>query len=102
MAVLLIVAGLLLMMLGVFAWFRILPRNRFAGMRTKATLASDDAWVASQHASAWSMVLAGAVTFAAGIAMPTLLLPYAVVVVAIAVIGGIQANGVARRTAPPG
>ncbi len=44
-----------------------LPRNDLAGMRTRATLASDEAWIAAHRASAWSIALTGVLLLAGGI-----------------------------------
>jgi uncharacterized membrane protein len=86
-----------------------LPRNRFLGMRTPATLRSDTAWVAAHRASAWSLVLAAAVLLGAGgwllstrppdETASRASLPIGIAVVAVIVAGGVHADVVARRTA---
>lgn len=75
-------------------------------MRTKATLASDAAWYAAHRASAWSIAVAGFIFLGVGIwliangpgdrAMRNALLGSALIVLVVVVIGGIQADRVAK------
>lgn len=85
-----------------------LPRNGLVGMRTKATMASDAAWNASHRASAWSVALAGVVLLAAGLwlllarqsasADRTVVLGTCLAILVVIVVGGIQADRVAKGT----
>ena len=106
MNAILIAAGLALVVTGVLAHLGRLPRNRLAGLRTKATLANDEAWEAAHRASAWSIVLTGLVTLVGGIVLDpndsSLLLGAGIAVVGIAIVGGVQADRVARRTTAGG
>lgn len=51
---------------GVLGWLRRLPRNRFAGVRTPATLRSDAAFVAANRVAAPPVLVAGGICAAAG------------------------------------
>ena len=54
------------------AWLgsqRRLPRNRVAGIRTRATLRSDAAWIAAHETAAAPLGLGGALTALAGLAV---------------------------------
>lgn len=85
-----------------------LPRNGLVGMRTKATMASDAAWNASHRASAWSVALAGLVLLVAGLwlllsrssagSSRNVVLGTCVAILVVIVVGGIQADRVARGT----
>jgi hypothetical protein len=106
--VLFLVVGLAAAVAAVMAANGSLPRNRIVGMRTRATLASDAAWRAAHRASAWSVAAAGAISTALGlyllVAQPSRSTKAAVAIAASAallvlvVIGGVQADRVARRT----
>src|SRR5688572_1673278 len=50
-------AGLALTVIGVLALFDRLPRNRFAGIRTRTTMASDSAWYSAHRAAAPILVV---------------------------------------------
>lgn len=95
--------------LGVIAYLgaaRRLPRNRWAGMRTRATLASDESWAAGHRASARATALASAITLAAGaldtasnfdnVAQRRFTLVVGIVIFAVVCVGGIQADRAAR------
>ena len=84
-----------------------LGRNRFVGIRTTATLRSDDAWYAAHRASAWSIAVAGSVSLGVGLwlvlADPTettvasAVIATSVVVLVVIAVGGVQAHRAARR-----
>jgi hypothetical protein len=85
-----------------------LPRNRIVGMRTSATLATDEAWKAAHRASAWSLGVAAVLTLSCGVwllvsrpsdgvAHGVTRAVMGVVVVVVVVVGGVQAHRVARR-----
>ncbi|MGB8961382.1 MAG: SdpI family protein, partial [Pseudonocardiaceae bacterium] len=52
LGVLLLVAGGALITVGLLGWQRRLPRNRFAGIRTPATLRTDAAFSAANRVAA--------------------------------------------------
>ena len=89
-----------------------LPRNPLVGMRTRATMADDRAWKAAHRASTWSVAVAGVVLLAAGAwllldrespqADAKVVLVTTVVLLAVVVAGGVQADRVARRTGASG
>ena len=62
----LLIAAVALLTVGILGWQRRLPRNRFAGIRTPATLRSDDAFSAANRVAAPTVVAAGAVCAAGG------------------------------------
>ena len=86
-----------------------LKRNRIAGMRTRSTLASDEAWYAGQRASAWSVAAAGLMTAASGIALLAaqpadettgrVALVVGAIDVVVLIVGGVQANRAAKAAA---
>ena len=107
-------AGLVLIAVGVSliaVWWAIrvgrLGRNRLAGIRTKAVMASDEAWRAAHDAGGWSIGLAGAATVVVGIGLALvqpspgrtslLVNAYAVALFVLVVIGGMQGDRAARR-----
>ena len=61
------VGGTALVVLGALARAGRLTRQSFVGLRTKATMASDEAWDAAHEAAANWVVGAGAVLFAGGV-----------------------------------
>lgn len=61
------VGGTALVVLGAIARAGKLNRQSVVGLRTKATLASDEGWKAAHEASASWVVAAGAVLFAGGV-----------------------------------
>ncbi len=65
---LLLVAGAALLTVGLLGWRQRLPRNRFAGIRTPATLRSEAAFRAANRVAAPPVVAAGSVC-AAGAAL---------------------------------
>ncbi len=66
LAVVLLIAAAALFTVGLLGWQRRLPRNRFAGIRTAATLRSDAAFNAANRVAAPTVVAAGAVCAAGG------------------------------------
>ena len=65
-AIALIAGGLALIVLGAVARAGKLTRQSVVGLRTKATMASDEAWKAAHEASADWVIGAGAVMFVGG------------------------------------
>jgi uncharacterized membrane protein len=59
--------GIALIVLGAIARAGKLNRQSVVGLRTKATLASDEAWKAAHEASATWVIAAGAVLLAGGV-----------------------------------
>ncbi|MGH3985268.1 MAG: SdpI family protein [Pseudonocardiaceae bacterium] len=66
LCVVLLSAGGGLITVGVLGWRQRLPRNRFAGVRTPATLRSDAAFIAANRVAALPVLAAGAVCAAGG------------------------------------
>ncbi len=66
LGVVLLVASAALLTVGLLGWRRRLPRNRFAGVRTPATLRSEAAFIAANRVAAPSVLAAGAVCAAGG------------------------------------
>ena len=66
LGVVLLVAGAGLLTIGLLGWWRRLPRNRFAGVRTPATLRSEAAFVAANRIAAPPVLGAGAICAAGG------------------------------------
>ncbi|MCA1671945.1 MAG: SdpI family protein [Actinobacteria bacterium] len=62
----LLVSGAALGTVGLLGWRQRLPRNRFAGVRTPATLRSDAAFAVANRVAAPTVLAAGAVCAAAG------------------------------------
>jgi uncharacterized membrane protein len=67
LGVVLLAAGGGLVTVGLLGWRQRLPRNRFAGVRTPATLRSDAAFVAANRVAAPPVFAAGAVCAAGGV-----------------------------------
>lgn len=66
LGVVLFVAGGALLTVGLLGWQQRLPRNRFAGVRTPATLRSEAAFIAANRVAAPPVLAAGAVCAAGG------------------------------------
>ena len=66
LGVVLLAAGAGLLVVGLLGWRRRLPRNRFVGIRTPATLRSEAAFSAANRVAAPSVLAAGAVCAAGG------------------------------------
>jgi hypothetical protein len=62
----LLVAGAALVTVGLLGWWRLLPRNRFVGVRTPATLRSEAAFLAANRVAAPPVLGAGAICAAGG------------------------------------
>ncbi|MEU6754050.1 SdpI family protein [Spirillospora sp. NPDC046719] len=67
LGVLLIAAGALLVVVGVLAADGRIPRNQFAGIRTKRSMADDQSWLTVHRAARPWMIGAGAVLAVAGV-----------------------------------
>lgn len=112
--VVLAVAGIALGVVGVLGWRRRLPRNRFAGVRTTATLRDDETFAVGNQVSAPLTTTAGAVALVAGVAAVFAPSPLAGGVVAglgllgvlgLAVVGGVigdRAAGLVPQVSAPG
>ncbi|HEY6422458.1 MAG TPA: SdpI family protein [Pseudonocardiaceae bacterium] len=66
LGVVLLVAGAGLLTVGLLGWKRRLPRNRFAGIRTPATLRSEAAFAVANQVAAPPVLAAGATCAAGG------------------------------------
>jgi uncharacterized membrane protein len=66
LGVLLLLAGAGLLTVGVLGWRRRLPRNRFVGVRTPATLRSDAAFIIANRVAAPPVLAAGGICVAGG------------------------------------
>lgn len=89
LGVLLQVAGAGLLTVGLLGWRRRLPRNRFAGVRTPATLRSDAAFIVANRVAAPPVLAAGAVCAAAGTLALGAAGPALTVIVAVASAGAV-------------
>lgn len=63
-------AGAALLVVAALSARGTLRRNRWVGIRTRATMASDAAWAAAHRAAAAPTAVGGAVLVAGGIAIP--------------------------------
>jgi uncharacterized membrane protein len=109
LGVLLLVAGAALLTVGWRGWLQRLPRNRFAGVRTPATLRSDAAFVAANRVAAPPVLAAGMISALGGaLALGTggALLTVIVAVtgagtLALLIAGGLLGHRVATAVPPP-
>lgn len=109
LGVLLLVVGAALLTVGLLGWQRRLPRNRFAGIRTPATLRSDAAFTAANRVAAppvlaagSSCALGGALTLGAGGALVTVIVAVTGVgTAALLITGGLLGHRVATAVPPP-
>lgn len=70
LGLILVIVGIALLTVGLLGWRQRLPRNRFAGIRTPATLRSDATFVAANRVAAPPVLAAGAVcTVGGGLAL---------------------------------
>lgn len=105
---LLLLAGVALLTVGLLGWQRRLPRNRFAGIRTPATLRSEAAFRVANQVAAPPVLAAGTVCAVTGALAFGTSGPMLVVIVTVAgagVIGLLLAGGLlghrAAVTMPP-
>ena len=104
-----LVAGAALGTVGLLGWQKRLPRNRFAGIRTPATLRSDAAFAVANRVAAPTVLAAGAVCAAAGTlalgadgAMLMVIVAVAGVgTVGLLITGGLLGHRVAAAMPPP-
>ena len=66
LGVVLVIAGVALLTVGLLGWRQRLPRNRFAGVRTPATLRSDAAFAVANRVAAPPVLAAGALCAVGG------------------------------------
>jgi SdpI/YfhL protein family len=66
---LLVIGGLALAVVGILGWRRLLPRNRFAGVRTVNTLRDDETFTVGNQIGAPLSMAAGAVAVLGGLAV---------------------------------
>ena len=66
--VMLAFGGVLIAYIGILGFAGKLPRNRFAGIRTSRTLASDDAWRTAHTSGGPALVFGGVAVFAVALA----------------------------------
>jgi uncharacterized membrane protein len=66
LGVVLVIAGVALLTVGLLGWRQRLPRNRFAGIRTPATLRSDAAFIVANRVAAPPVLAAGALCTVSG------------------------------------
>jgi uncharacterized membrane protein len=101
-AVVVAAGGVALAAIGVLARMSRLRRNRFAGIRTRATLSSDEAWRAGHNAAASYLIAAGIAWIAAAAALAfssvaaLLLFALGVALVVVAAVVGDRASRRAR------
>ncbi|MEV6846891.1 SdpI family protein [Actinoplanes sp. NPDC051411] len=105
-AVVVIVAGALVALTGLLGSIGRLPRNRLAGVRTAATMRSDEAFVAGNRAAGPPIVLGGLVAVAGGVAVlfgagKPAIIPGVVIMVVLALVGASRANRAALRRSGP-
>ncbi|WP_417554423.1 SdpI family protein [Microbacterium sp.] len=78
-----------------------IPRNRFVGVRTRATLANDSAWRAGHRAATFPMSLTGGIAIVGGIIAAVIGFvnePFAVVILALILLSGaVWSSAAARR-----
>jgi uncharacterized membrane protein len=109
LGMLLLVAGAGLLTVGLLGWTRRLPRNRFAGIRTPATLRSEAAFSVANRVAAPPVLAAGVVGAAGGaLAFGTSGPAFTVVVgvagagtVGLLIAGGLLGHRVAAAMPPP-
>ncbi len=103
-------AGLALLLVGVLGWRRRLPRNRFAGVRTLATLRDDETFAVGNQVGAPLSIAAGGVAVLGGVALlavPSVTAGWVVLalalvtVVVFTVAGGVLGDRAAARVPMP-
>ena len=109
LGVVLVIAGVALLTVGLLGWRQRLPRNRFAGIRTPATLRSDAAFIAANRVAAPPVLAAGVVcTVGGGLALGSAGSALTVIVavtgagaLGLLLAGGLLGHRVAVATIPP-
>ena len=104
-AVSLIVGGLVVGWVGLRTARNQLPRNWVAGLRTRTTMASDEAWYAGQRAGAGYVVAAGVVGVATGVialffsdpVAAAIILGGTALLLGLVVVGGVKGQRAARE-----
>jgi hypothetical protein len=97
---LLIGAGALLVALGVGGWIGALPRNRWSGIRTRATMRGEREWQAAHAAGGPWIAVGGLCVVGAGLAFMesnSLWIAAFVVGIALVAIGGVIGHKAAQR-----
>jgi uncharacterized membrane protein len=109
LAAILVIVGVALLTVGVLGWRQLLPRNRFAGIRTPATLRSDAAFMTANRVAAPPVLAAGVLcTVGGGLALgatgPALTVIVSVTgagAVGLLLAGGLLGHRAAATTVPP-
>lgn len=109
LGVVLVIAGVALLTVGLLGWWQRLPRNRFAGIRTPATLRSDAAFIAANRVAAPPVLAAGAVCAvggglalgSAGSALTVIVAVTGAGTLGLLLAGGLLGHRVAVATIPP-
>jgi uncharacterized membrane protein len=104
-AIVLIVLSALVVITGVLGAFGKLPRNRLAGVRTAATMSSDEAFATANRIAAPAIILGGLAAMAAGVAglfvspaaSNTIAAVGVLLMAALAILGGIRGSRAVRR-----
>jgi uncharacterized membrane protein len=107
--VVLLGAGAALLTVGLLGWRQRLPRNRFAGVRTPATLRSEAAFIAANRVAAPPVLAVGAICVAGGAlafgtggpALAVIVGVIGVGTVGLLVVGGLLGHRVAATVPPP-
>lgn len=66
-AILLVIASVALIVTGFMGWTGRLPRNQWAGIRTKTTMTSDAVWDAAHHKAGPWLVMSGVAMLVGGV-----------------------------------
>jgi hypothetical protein len=107
---LLVLGGLALAVVGILGWRRLLPRNRFAGVRTVNTLRDDETFAVGNQIGAPLSMAAGAVAVLGGLAVlatPSTAVRLTLIVLAalgglvLAAIGGVLGDRAAKLVPVP-
>jgi uncharacterized membrane protein len=109
LGLILVIAGVALLTVGLLGWRQSLPRNRFAGIRTPATLRSDTAFVVANRVAAPPVLAAGALCtvgggLTLGAAGPVLMMIVSVTgagVIGLLLAGGLLGHRAAAAMPPP-
>lgn len=109
LGVVLLVVGAALVTVGLLGWRRQLPRNRFAGIRTPATLRSEAAFIAANRVAAPPVLAAGAVCAiggalafgTVGTALPVIVGVAGAGAVGLLLAGGLLGHRMATAVPPP-